>query len=395
MTPTEHPTASPSRATGRLAATLAATGLALAAVLSGCDDGGEGTATPASRTEPPPAAPGSVAQAATDLDVRPDAWDPGETVPGGPRIVFESEVLDFGRFREDEMREGVFRFANVGDRALVLEDPKPTCGCTATGLTKKVYQPGEQGEIGIAFDPTSPGDQTKYVVVASNGSPQPIRLEVKAEPFGILDVEPRILRLDGVRLGETHVHEVVLMPMNDSFRVTSIQLTNPQLSVVAGARREDGTIPVTVTLPADLPWGPVFTWATVNVVGQPSPDEAPITFSTRFRVQGSVYGDVVVEPAIMNTFRFGAQPGERFERSLLLARRSNRELLLEVVDHEFPNARDVEVRIEDGPAGAKKVILSATAGPATPLARGWVQVRTNVPGEEMIELPISGRIGGR
>jgi len=375
----------------RVAAVSAAAGAALLLALAACDDPATSgaAATPAARPAGDPAAGGST----TAARPAPAAWDPGPPNAEGPAIAFESEVLDFGRFREDELRSGVFRFASMGSEPLRILSVKATCGCTVPELAKSVYEPGEQGTIAITFDPTSPGEQSKYVNVITNAAAGPIRLEVKAQPAAILEIEPRILHLDAARLGETHVRTVELVPMTPAFVVASVTTTNPSIRAVPGPARADGVIPLEVTVPSDLPWGPVFSWVEVTVAG---PDETgtPIRFSSRFRVQGSLYGDVVCEPAIMNTLRFGVEPGERFQREVMLARRSNQPLELEVASVEFPAAAQASVRIAPGPSGAQRVILEAVAGQQrAALARGWVELRTNVPGEETITIPISGKIG--
>ncbi len=44
---------------------------------------------------------------------------------GGPKLTFESEVVDLGKVDPGQKVEAVFRFTNTGDAVLEIEKVKP------------------------------------------------------------------------------------------------------------------------------------------------------------------------------------------------------------------------------------------------------------------------------
>ncbi|MEM7228380.1 MAG: DUF1573 domain-containing protein, partial [Planctomycetota bacterium] len=65
----------------------------------------------------------------------------------GPRIAFERIEHDYGEVWDIEETITTFKFSNVGTDTLVIDQIKPSCGCTTTQLEKMVYEPGESAEI--------------------------------------------------------------------------------------------------------------------------------------------------------------------------------------------------------------------------------------------------------
>jgi len=77
---------------------------------------------------------------------------------------------------------GVFPFKNDGDRPVTILAIKSSCGCTTATLEKRVYQPGETGEIRTSYSPGSEtGERQKTVEVISDDAELPtIALELRA-----------------------------------------------------------------------------------------------------------------------------------------------------------------------------------------------------------------------
>jgi hypothetical protein len=63
------------------------------------------------------------------------------------QLAWETRVLDLGASPKDDYVEGTFRFKNSGNYTVTILKTETSCGCTSGKLTKKVYAPGESGEL--------------------------------------------------------------------------------------------------------------------------------------------------------------------------------------------------------------------------------------------------------
>jgi hypothetical protein len=87
-----------------------------------------------------------------------------------------------------------FKFTNIGDTAVTFGEIKPSCGCTTAKLDKKVYQPGESGEItGILDIGSRQGLQTKSIRVTTDDEDEPTVLVMKTQIPKILDIQPAFI----------------------------------------------------------------------------------------------------------------------------------------------------------------------------------------------------------
>ena len=76
---------------------------------------------------------------------------------------------DYGKITEGQKLEVLFRFKNVGDKPLVIESVRPSCGCTVADPPKEPIVPGAEGEIKGSFDSQGKsGAQHKTIYVMAN-----------------------------------------------------------------------------------------------------------------------------------------------------------------------------------------------------------------------------------
>src|SRR5687768_13057298 len=59
---------------------------------------------------------------------------------------------NYGKINEGQVLAVSFRFKNTGDKALVIEDVRPSCGCTVANPPKEPIMPGQEGVINATFD---------------------------------------------------------------------------------------------------------------------------------------------------------------------------------------------------------------------------------------------------
>ncbi len=92
-----------------------------------------------------------------------------EVVANLATIQFEETEFDFGKIKEGDKVEHVFKFKNTSDVPLILTAVEPSCGCTASNYTKEPVAPGKEGTISLTFDSNGkPGPVNKTATVKAN-----------------------------------------------------------------------------------------------------------------------------------------------------------------------------------------------------------------------------------
>ena len=88
-----------------------------------------------------------------------------------PEIKFEKATIDLGTFSQDEgLQKCVFRFTNVGDDKLIINNVHTSCGCTVAKYSEEPISPGGSGEILITYNGAGkmPGKFKKSIQVFTN-----------------------------------------------------------------------------------------------------------------------------------------------------------------------------------------------------------------------------------
>lgn len=86
-----------------------------------------------------------------------------------PRLVFEKKTVHLDTMTQGETQEIVFKFENRGNKDLVIDHTRSSCGCTIAFSTKKRVLPDSGGAITVKFSSMQfRGLKTKSVYVYSN-----------------------------------------------------------------------------------------------------------------------------------------------------------------------------------------------------------------------------------
>lgn len=98
-----------------------------------------------------------------------------------PKIDFKETTHDYGNIKEDDgLAKTSFEFTNSGDKPLVINNVRASCGCTTPKWTKEPVLPGKTGAIEVAYNPKHrPGPFSKSVNVYSNTKPSVKVLKIK------------------------------------------------------------------------------------------------------------------------------------------------------------------------------------------------------------------------
>lgn len=83
---------------------------------------------------------------------------------------FDQRLHDFGTIPAETEVSHVFKVMNTGEKPLVIEEAKATCGCTIPKKPEAPIAPGEEGELMVTFKPkkNQTGRINKKVTVTAN-----------------------------------------------------------------------------------------------------------------------------------------------------------------------------------------------------------------------------------
>lgn len=104
--------------------------------------------------------------------------------PAG-QFKFEQEEYDFGTVKEGAVVSHTFKFTNVGDAPLVIQNASATCGCTVPSYSKEPIPVGGTGEIQVKFDSSNKsGAQNKVVTITANTKKPTTTVKIKGNVEG-------------------------------------------------------------------------------------------------------------------------------------------------------------------------------------------------------------------
>jgi len=107
-------------------------------------------------------------------------------------IAFVDTVHEFGTINEGEKVSYTFKYKNTGDNPLILEDVRPSCGCTLPEWTKDPIAPGAEGLIKVVYNSEGrPGEFHKTITVIANTSAEVVLLKIQGK------VTPKIPDVQG------------------------------------------------------------------------------------------------------------------------------------------------------------------------------------------------------
>src|SRR5437867_1703185 len=69
--------------------------------------------------------------------------------PNAPEMVFETDVHDFGTFKQGGDGTYEFKFKNAGKEPLIISNAQGSCGCTVPSWPKDPIAPGKSSVIKV------------------------------------------------------------------------------------------------------------------------------------------------------------------------------------------------------------------------------------------------------
>jgi hypothetical protein len=114
-------------------------------------------------------AAGDVSTTAANTPVAATAETPAIDSSTFTTISWDTIEKDFGKMKEGEKLEAKFVFKNTGNKPLIIQNARASCGCTVAEYTKEPVAPGASGEVKGVFDSQGkPGHQKKSIYVTAN-----------------------------------------------------------------------------------------------------------------------------------------------------------------------------------------------------------------------------------
>ncbi len=189
-------------------------------------------------------------------------------------LTWETTTQEIHAKPLDTEAVAIYRFTNKSDRTVRIHDVKTSCGCTAATPDKKIYEPGESGEIRAVFRfGGRQGVQAKTITVETSDDRQagsePLKLLVKiptlvqfATSYVIFKPEelgqPKTVRVHIAHTEPIHVIEVRASG-SDPAVTASVQAlkagTDYTITVSASREAKPGLslISIATDYPADAP----------------------------------------------------------------------------------------------------------------------------------------------
>lgn len=94
-------------------------------------------------------------------------------------INWKSDSVDVGTIPQGTPKIINFEFKNTGDKAIIITNVKPACGCTAADYSKEPIAPGKSGYVKAIYNAAATGTFSKTVTVTTNADDTPKILTFK------------------------------------------------------------------------------------------------------------------------------------------------------------------------------------------------------------------------
>jgi Protein of unknown function (DUF1573) len=149
-------------------------------------------------------------------------------IEGKPRLEFDKYIHDFGDIYQDTVSRYTFNFTNTGDGTLVIDLVKPTCGCTATELIDKIYQPGESGKLEIVFKSGKfENKQHKSIKIGSNDSVDKVKtISLVAFVKRAIEVLPAKMNIPEIEQEVEHSEKLLIKNNSNELNLEILGITS-------------------------------------------------------------------------------------------------------------------------------------------------------------------------
>ena len=318
------------------------------------------------------------------------ALSAGAFAAGVPQIQFDQTLYDFGKTSQVATVAGVFKFKNTGESTLVLEAPKPSCGCTVAELKPNILAPGATGELAFTLNlGLYRATLEKRIAVVSNDPKTPeVSLVIKVDYTPLYEISPMTLA-PSLAFGTNDTTEFATLTRTDGkpLRILRLDSSKPWITATMepGAKPGDASGRVRVDIHRD--GAPRRFNEYVHVY---SADQTNTPVSALY-LYGQIMGEVSMSPEALywTVPSAGNLPAERPE-SLVLRRVTVRSADGKAIQLKNPQSTIKGIQVELVPKDDGKLyeLVARLADVPAATLSGKVSFETSVAAQPVIELPV-------
>ncbi len=316
----------------------------------------------------------------------------------GPDITLDVLERDFGTIWDFESVTTTFPFTNTGTKTLVLSRLQAGCGCTTPIADKTVLQPGESGTITVTFDPKGKANkQDKKVTIFSNSVNNPeIAFWIRSYVNQFVDVKNKFLKLNEMKLGESHSVEFDFFPSDSNFEIITMNgtgkhgqyISGKELDTPQGAPRR-----IQINVSPDMPWGSFHSQLEVSGKGK-TPDGKAMDHKFTVFANGHTYGKIRADKHIMSVGTLRAGGSYNIKNRIYRPDGEPFKILNTAILQ--PTVSGINATPIQNLDGSYEIVVSGTlpashSGPVN----AELMIQTNVPGEEVLKFRIAGVVPKR
>lgn len=100
---------------------------------------------------------------------------------GQPLFVPDTDITKMGEILFQTPKTVTIGFTNKGDKALLLTNVKPACGCTTVSYPKEEIKPGQHAQIEATFDAGILGTFYKEISILTNANEEPYYVALQGQ----------------------------------------------------------------------------------------------------------------------------------------------------------------------------------------------------------------------
>lgn len=90
-------------------------------------------------------------------------------------------TYDFGVLEKGDEQSCVFKFRNCSAEPVIIQNVRPSCGCTIPDYPEEAIQPGAMSEIKVVFTARTQGHFLRLIKVYFDKQPKAEKLYVEGE----------------------------------------------------------------------------------------------------------------------------------------------------------------------------------------------------------------------
>ena len=302
-----------------------------------------------------------------------------------PKIIFEEQIYNFGKIYIGESINHGFKFKNLGDGELIVNNVKSTCGCTAALVSKNKLAKDEEGQVEVKFNAGHyVGKVTKSVVVNSNDPENPkYKLTITGEVIEDVSVGPKQINFGIIRKGDNCTKSIEIKTVPElKIEIKKVESPNPYISITKNDTQDDNKYNYLVTISGYDYIGKfngiVFVYTSSN-----KQERIDIPFS------GEVVGDVTFYPEILYFGSF--KKGQDIQKTVIV-NFVNKNVKIEKIETEPRNINYIVSELNN--TGTKKIDVNLSKDSTVGKITGSLKIYTNSILQPVINIPINGEIKG-